>query len=94
MYHKNYYQAYWKVHFLIFQHTLLYKFFTAYNPEYDGVAQDGGDQDEGEAAGPDDLVHGPGENNIAEFSDNYSWSLVWELNLKELKHYWRSWQAK
>ena len=24
MYHKNYYQAYWKVHFLIFQPTLLY----------------------------------------------------------------------
>ena len=64
------------LYFLIFQHTLLYKFLTAYNPEHDGVAQDGGDQDEGEAAGPDDLVHGPGENNIAEFSDNYSWSLV------------------
>ena len=24
MYQKNYYQAYWKVHFLIFQHTLLW----------------------------------------------------------------------
>jgi len=23
MYHENHYQAYWKVHFLIFQHTLL-----------------------------------------------------------------------
>ena len=36
-----------------------YKLLTAYYPEHDGVAQDGGDQDQGEAAGPDDLVHGP-----------------------------------
>ena len=32
---------------------------TTDDPEDDGVAQDGGDHDEGEAEGPDDLVRRP-----------------------------------
>ena len=33
-------------------------------PEHDGVAHNGGDQDEGEAASPDDLVHCPGGDRL------------------------------